>query len=186
MVEPVPYVFDRLQARYGNDPLLVLENAAIADEDGARDLYHLAVADPGAPVPDWYDKLGSFERDVILKHRPAIPDFDRLLRVASVPCTTFESLCRKHGVTSLDIIQIDTEGYDFEIIKLIDLDRLRPRLVMYEHLHFDHATREECSRHLARHGYEELSDVVNTLAFRTDDLTPRDRPLVELWGRLRG
>ena len=49
-----------------------------------------------------------------------------------VPCLTFDSLVSKHGVTAVDLVQMDTEGYDFEIVKLIDLDRLRPRLIMYE------------------------------------------------------
>jgi hypothetical protein len=69
-------------------------------------------------------------------------------------------------------------------VKLIDLDALRPRLVMYEHLHFDGATRYACSEHLRRHGYEQLSDVVNTISLRTVDLTRRDRALHRLWLRL--
>jgi FkbM family methyltransferase len=185
MIEPVPYIFDRLAERHGADPRLTLVNAAIADEDGHRDLYYLAAADDDAPLPDWYDKLGSFQRDVIVKHRPAIPDFDRRLQTASVPCMTFETLCRTHGVTYIDLVQIDTEGYDFEILKLIDLDQLRPVLLMYEHLHFDEATRSACSEYLTSHGYEEVSDAVNTIALRTADLSAGHRHLAQVWQRLR-
>jgi hypothetical protein len=154
---------------------------AIADVDGARDLYYLDAAEPGAPLPDWYDKLGSFNRDVVAKHAPAIPDFERRLRVEPVRCVTFDTLCRTHGLTSIDLVQIDTEGYDFEIIKLIDLDLLTQRLVIYEHLHFDAETRAACSAHIRAHGYEEMSDVVNTVALRTRDLGPRDDRLLEAW-----
>jgi FkbM family methyltransferase len=185
MVEPVPYVFERLRANYGHNRRVILENGAIADVDGSRTLYHLSQAEPGAPLPEWYDKLGSFRRDVIAKHRPAIPDFDRRLVTIDVPCLTFDSLCRKHGVTAVDLVQMDTEGYDFEIVKLIDLDRLRPRLIMYEHLHFDDRTRRACSEHLERHGYEQLSDVVNTICLRTVDLTSSDRSLDQVWQRCR-
>lgn len=186
MVEPVPYVFESLRDNYGRNPRVALENAAIAEADGARELYYLAQAEPGSPrLPDWYDKLGSFHKEVILKHRPAIPGFDERLVTIDVPCITFETLCRKHGLTAVDLIQTDTEGHDFEILKLVDFDALRPRIVMYEHLHFDEATRAACSEHLRDHGYEELGDVVNTICLRTVDLTRRDRALHRLWTRLK-
>ena len=181
LVEPVPYVFERLQANHGANPRLELDNVAIADVDGSRDLYYLDAAEPGAPLPAWYDKLGSFDRDVIAKHSPpAIPDFERRLRVEPVRCVTFDTLCRTHGLASIDLVQIDTEGYDFEIIKLIDLDRLTPRLVIYEHLHFDADTRAG-SEHMEARGYEEISDVVNTVALRTSGLGPRDYRLLGPW-----
>jgi FkbM family methyltransferase len=185
LVEPVPYVFERLRATYGSNRRMILENVAIAPEPGTRTLYHLAPAERGAPVPTWYDKIGSFEREVVLKHRPAIPDFDRRLATLEVPCVTVDELCRKHGVTALDLVQIDTEGFDFEIIKLVDLDRLAPRLLMYEHLHFDGRTRSACSEHMRRHGYEELSSTTDTLCLRTVDLGPRDRALHDCWERVR-
>ncbi len=186
MVEPVPYVFSALRENYGQNPRIALENAAITDTDGSRELFYLAEADPGAPdLPDWYDNLGTFHREVIVKHRPAIPDFDERLRTREVPCLTFRSLCRKHGLDSLDLIQIDTEGHDFEILKLVDLDSLRPRIVMYEHLHLDETARTDCSSYMRQHGYEEVADAVNTLCLRTVDLTRRDRALYQLWEQLR-
>jgi FkbM family methyltransferase len=186
MVEPVPHVFERLRATYDGNPRLILENAAIAEEDGVRMLYHLREIEPGDPaMPDWYDKLGSFHRDIVRKHARAIPDLDERLVAIEVPCLTFASLCSKHGIDSFDLVQIDTEGHDFEIVKLIDFDELRPRLVMYEHLHLDEATRGACSAHLSSQGYEQISDAVNTICLRTSDLTKRDRSLHQLWLKLR-
>ena len=187
MVEPLPSSFERLRANYGGNSRIVLENAAIADEDGHRELYYLReTSSEVRSMPVWYDKLGTLHRDVIVKHRPAIPDFDQRLTTAEVPCLTFESLCRKHGVRTVDLVQVDTEGHDFEIVKLIDLDALRPKLLMYEHLHFDDATRTACSEHLRRHGYEEISDVVNTICLRTSSLTDRDQALHHLWLTIQG
>lgn len=184
MVEPVPYVFARLRAAYGDNPRIALVQAAIAEADGTRELHHLREAEPGAPVPEWYDQLGSFRREVVLKHRAAIPDFDQRLATTPVPCLTFDSLCRKHGVTTVDLVHIDTEGYDFEVVKLIDLDRLRPRLVMFENYHMDPDLHETCLAHLARHGYEHLADGMDTVCLRTVDLTAGDRKLHRFWREL--
>lgn len=187
MVEPLPSSFERLRANYAGNPRIVLENAAIADEDGHRKLYYLRETESEVHgTPAWHDKLGTFHRDVIVKHRHAIPDFDERLTTAEVQCLTFESLCRKHGVRRIDLVQIDTEGHDFEIVKLIDLEALRPKILMYEHLHFDDATRAACSEHLRRRGYEEISDAVNTICLRTSSLTDRDRALHRLWLTAQG
>ena len=32
----------------------------------------------------------------------------------------------------MDLLQIDTEGYDYEILRTIDFSRLRPRFINYE------------------------------------------------------
>jgi FkbM family methyltransferase len=185
MVEPVPYVFARLRAAYGDNPRITLEPAAIAESEGLRELHHLREAEAGAPVPEWYDQLGSFRREVVLKHRDAIPDFDERLTTTTVPCITFDHLCRKHGVDRVDLVHIDTEGYDFEVVKLVDLEARRPHLLLYEHLHLDEATRRSCTDHVRARGYEQLSDAVDTICLRTVDLTPRDGALARVWTELR-
>ncbi len=38
----------------------------------------------------------------------------------------------KHNIHGFDILSIDTEGYDFEIIKLIDLKRFHPEVILFE------------------------------------------------------
>ncbi len=76
MVEPVPYVFERLRRNYGRLGRVALENAAIADRDGTMPFYHLApVADPTQEgLPEWYDAIGSFSRELVLSHRACAAD----------------------------------------------------------------------------------------------------------------
>jgi FkbM family methyltransferase len=166
MVEPVPYLFERLEAQHGGGRRVRLENAAVADHDGGQPFYFLAEARPGDVVPDWYDALGSFRRDVVLSHREHIPDIEARLQTTEVPCITFEALCRKHGLTRLDLVHIDTEGYDFEVIKLIDLDRWMPTVLLFEHKHLSADDHVACAAHLERHGYDLMADDTDTLCLR--------------------
>lgn len=163
MVEPVPYVFARLALRYGSHPRLALENVAIADVDGVRPFHRLRQAEGDDDVWRWYDALGSFDRDVVLSHAHLVPDIAERLEVIEVPCLTFSSLCARHGLDRLDVVQIDTEGYDAEVLALIDLPRLAPRLVMYEHLHLDAQARARCRALMAGHGFRQVSDGMDTL-----------------------
>ena len=181
MIEPVPYVFERLERTYGTHPRIRLANVAIADHDGVQEMYFLAEADADAAVPDWYDKLGSLRKDVILKHTDSIPDIEQRLTALEVACVTFDTLCRDHDVNHVDLVQIDTEGYDFEIIKLIDLERLRPMIVMFENYHMDLATHDACLTHMRAHGYEHLSDGMDTVCLRTSGSGRRHRRMRRFW-----
>lgn len=184
MVEPVPYVFERLARNYRGIDRVRLENVAISDHDGTQTLYYLPPADDDT-LPSWYDALASFRRDVVVGHRDAIPDVEDRLATIDVECLTFDSLCRRAGIDRLDLVHIDTEGYDFEVIKLVDLDRLQPRLLLFEHYHLDPASHDECIAHLAAHGYDHVSEGMDTICLRTQPWTSRERGLRREWERAR-
>jgi hypothetical protein len=42
----------------------------------------------------------------------------------------FKTNYRFNGV---DLIQIDVEGYDYEVLKMIDFDVVKPKIVKFEH-----------------------------------------------------
>ncbi len=183
MVEPVPYVFARLRANYGSLDRVALENAAIAERDGSLPFFHLRQADRGEreDLPDWYDGIGSFDRDVVASHANHIPDIEERIVRSEVPALTFESLCRKHDVSELDLVLVDAEGYDSRIVQGIDLAARHPRLLVYEHFHLTAEDRERCARHVRAGGYETMEEGFDTWCLDTgtqDDLTAA-------WGRLR-
>lgn len=182
MVEPVPYVFARLEARCGGDPRLTLENVAIGAVDGEQEFHHLREAGD-EDVWRWYDALGSFRREVVLSHRDLIPDIEDRIVTTRVPCLTFDSLCARHGVEHIDVLQMDTEGYDHEVLRQVDLDRYRPHLVMFEQLHLDEPTRAAARARLEAHGYAHTSDGMDTLGIRLEVLD-RHPSLAALWSSL--
>lgn len=183
MVEPVPHVFARLQANVGHLDGVALENAAIAESAGRRPFFHLreATGTERARLPDYYDALGSFSRDAVLAHRPQIPDVEERLVVTEVPTLTFDGLLAKHGARQADLVAIDTEGYDCEILRAIDLDRHRPRLIVYEHFHLDDAERAACRELVRRAGYATLEEGFDTFCLR--DAAAGD-PLAGRWAGL--
>ena len=183
MIEPLPYVFQQLSAVYGDHPRIILENVAVADHDGTAEIFYIPEsADPS--LPNWYDALGTFRKDVLLKHTEFIPDIASRIASTEVPCLTFDSICSRNDVASIDLVQMDTEGYDFEVIKLIDLDRFRPKLLMFEHLHLAPPDYQACLRLLRTSGYEDISDTMDTVCLRVGDLGPEHASLLRLWKEL--
>jgi FkbM family methyltransferase len=178
MVEPVPYVFERLRRNYGAIERIALERAAIADHDGTVPFYHLreAAEHEESGLPDWYDAIGSFSREAVLAHRRVIPEIESWLVETDVPSLTFESLCRKHAASRVDLLVIDTEGYDREVLRLVDFEARRPRLVVYEHYHLPAAERADARERMRSLGYELLEE-----GFDTWCLDPTDDELTRAW-----
>jgi len=176
IVEPVPYVFERLVTNYAGRDGLMLENVAVAPQDEQRPFFHLApVADPEVEgLPRWYDGIGSFSREEVLSHAAQIPDIESRIVCTEVPGVSFDTLCGRHGLDHVDLVLIDTEGYDWEIVKSIDFANRRPRLLVYEHYHLGPEERRACGDHLRRLGYETMEEHFDTFcldARRDDDLT---------------
>jgi FkbM family methyltransferase len=173
MVEPQPNAFARLRANYNDRDGIELENAAIGDRDGRLPFYEI---DPPGSV----DLLGSLSRDALLAHGLWIHGIEGRIVRTEVPAMRFESLCRKHRLERIDLLALDTEGYDYEILKQIDFDRHRPRLVVYEHSLLMPADREGARRLLRRHGYELMEEYYDTWCLDVG----RDDELTDLWRRL--
>ena len=188
MIEPVPYVFARLQRNYGTlGNRVILENVAISEHDGALPFYHLApvASFEAAGLPQWYDGIGSFKQEHVLKHVTYIPDIAERLVCTEVPSLTFESLCDKHGVERVDLIHIDAEGSDFDVVQSIDLQRHRPRLLIYEHYHLPAGVQGECRRYLEDQGYDTIEHGMDTWCLALDDVEPHEVPLFALWDNIK-
>lgn len=180
MVEPVPYVFERLRRNYEGMERIALENAAIAERDGSVPIYHFAEADDEDSVPGYYHLLGSRSREFLLRHAD-IADAERRIRRLDSPAMTLETLLKKHAVERLDVLVVDTEGSDHEVVRQLDLDALRPRVVAYEDFHLSADDARACRGLLERAGYETIQESFDTWCV---DVRPHDR-LTARWRRIR-
>jgi FkbM family methyltransferase len=133
LVEPVPHLYEMLAAHYRDRPGVRVERAAVSTRDGEAPLYRLRSV-PGE-TPEWFNQLATLNRDVLLKHRSAIPEIESLLIEERVPTVRLETLLARHAVSRIDLFVIDTEGHDFEILRALDFARFRPVLLMFEHQH---------------------------------------------------
>jgi FkbM family methyltransferase len=165
LVEPVKYLFDRLIANYSGVNGVAFENKALTEHDGKQIFYRLK--ETADALPGWYDQIGSLKLDVVLSHQVAIPNIGDYLVEEEVECISFGTLVSRHGVTAIDLILIDTEGYDLNILKTIDFDRFHPKLVIYEQKHLSISDKAEASRLLRSKGYVVHSIGANNAATRT-------------------
>ncbi len=134
-VEPVQHLLDRARARWGDAPRFTYVNAAI--NDGQPAIFHYLDPQARVALTDLSfdpDQLGSFDRNHIIKH----PRSERLLpylRTQPVCGLTLADLFTRANVTKLDLLHIDTEGWDWKILSQLDLTYWQPSFIVFEHIH---------------------------------------------------
>ena len=151
VVEPQTGAWEALRARYADYPQVLVVNAAVADANGTRDFYTAA----GGSI-----EQASFYRSHLLKHKvPA----DQIVS-QKVRCVTIASLLEEHRLDGLGLLQVDAEGYDYEIIRTIDFERIKPSIIRFEHAHLTDRECNECVELLASHGYRFISEKRDIIA----------------------
>jgi len=82
-------------------------------------------------VPFWYDQLGPFDKTHILSHGK---EFEPFIACEAVHCEPLRDILARNRIRKIDLLHIDTEGYDYEVLKQVDLES-PPRVILYEHKH---------------------------------------------------
>jgi FkbM family methyltransferase len=164
LLEPIPDLFAKLVANYAGYPGLEFENAAIGTSDGTVRLFTVE-ARPGDPY--WVNQLASFDRRVVVSHTDKIADLEERVVEVEVQALTFPSLVEKHQLTSIDLVQMDVEGFDHEVIKQIDFDApWAPDYLIFERQHMDGPTFKATRRRLRSAGYRCVNIWPDELAYR--------------------
>lgn len=132
LVEPVAHLFGELEQRFGAAANLRFENSAIGPRNCRKTIYRLGEREG---LPEWSRGLGSFNRDVILGHENQVADLRKYVIPEKVNCITFNKLMEKHGLQVVNVLQVDTEGHDYEIMKSLDFNKVRPDVIIAEYLH---------------------------------------------------
>lgn len=148
---------------------LEFRQVAVGTRQETRTFY--TVADE-AGVPDWAGMLSSFERETLLSHRRFLPEIDSLLRSEDIECVALNDLLAEAKADHIDLLQIDVEGYDHELIRVLDLKRFGPSIVRFEHVHLTSDQHEASIGRLIAHGYRICLEEHDTLAYR-----PAEQPV---------
>ncbi|MBT7994856.1 MAG: FkbM family methyltransferase, partial [Bacteroidetes bacterium] len=149
LIEPQPKPFKILSYIYRKKNVKLL-NVAIDNKSKSRRLYKIAVSNSR-----WASGLSSFDevkikglinsKRVIRKSKnegvkmPLNPE--TFVAFDEVKCVSFDDLIAKNTIKKIDLLQIDTEGYDFELLKQFPFETLKPNVIIFENIHL---STEDC------------------------------------------
>jgi FkbM family methyltransferase len=164
VVEPLKDFYEKLVQNYQPYPKVKPVNVAIHESARTMEIHR---ADPSkiAHLDPWIIGIGSFRKE---HHRAnAVPD--EVMTTETVACITLDELLTIHHVSKVDLLQIDTEGYDYEIINMIDFTRVKPAIIHFEHgLPAGTMTQPqflECVELLMREGYLLITEPYDAVAY---------------------
>ena len=163
LVEPLPDLNASLQKNYAGQPGLTFEQCAIGEHDGQVPLYRVR---PDPTLPDWLQGLASLDRNHLTSTKFEFDQFEKYVEEVSVPMLTPTSLLKKHGISEIGLLQIDTEGFDCRIVEATLRAGLRPAIINYEHHHVHAITKAACKQLLLECGYDFIDVGIDTLAVR--------------------
>lgn len=137
MVEPQPIAGTKLRKRFEGDSRVRIIEAAVTDQPGEVLLYSDSESSPRASlIKEHHRRFGQ-------KNSKAI----------AVRGITPETLMAEMGGQTPDLLQIDTEGMDWIILKSILSAGWLPSVINFENLHLKRAARIEARAELTRYGY---------------------------------
>ena len=138
LVEPVPYniaLFKENTAKYKN---ISIETSAISEKIQIKKFYYVKPDAVKKLGKHWASGIGSFDKQHILNHKNkrflvSDPDIEEV----NIQYLTFSDLIDMYSVGSIDLLQIDVEGAEFEILNSINFEKIEIKKIIFEFKHFD-------------------------------------------------
>jgi len=172
MVEPIPEAFAALERNYAGFGDVALVQAAIGLADGQSTIYTVEMSDQNSMMMSLHS---SFSRDMLLRGKQWHPNLETHVIEREVPLMSFPTLLAKANGQAVDVLKIDTEGYDLEILKSIDLSRLSPKLILAEHANLSRQDKIKMTSILLDHGYRVTMTSLDMLGYKEFSRTESGR-----------
>jgi len=157
LVEPIPSLFEELKENFKDRENYIFEQCAITEHDGEIEMLHIPPEviereglHPGykgmSAIYPLKNGFGSdYQRDIDVKSNFGVD--------IKVPSLTFDSLLKKHNISSFDILICDAEGYDWKIFNQLNLDKYRPKFIRLEYINLTDEEKIQTVSKLEKYGY---------------------------------
>ena len=158
-VEPVKEYYDKLVSNFPKRNNISFENSAITENDGQKTIYKInSESIQNNKVPDWCDGISTFYKtnDVFSSIS------EEHILTETVNTITVDSLVKKYNISNIDILQIDTEGYDYFILTQILDKGYKPKYIYIEIAHMTNNDLELLKNRLLNDNYRVYIDQNST------------------------
>lgn len=159
VIEPVSDYFKELQSNYKDFPEIIKINKAVHPFEKE------IVINKIAPIainkyPDWVKGIASID---VKHHLKTGIDSRDIVQERVEAGTLMDILETNFDASFLDYFQIDTEGFDFEVVKMIDFGAIKPKMIKYESVNLSKEDQYKLIVLLKKNGYylfQEFGDTV--------------------------
>ena len=138
LVEPVPYNIENLEKKFSKFENIYICKNAIFSQKKTSSFYYVDGKSINKLGKHWASGIGSFNKQHILDHKSKrfnITEDD--IEKIEIEFITFDNLVDNYKIASIDNLQIDVEGAEFEILKSINFEKISVKSIQFESKHFD-------------------------------------------------
>ncbi len=168
LIEPVPYLFEKLGENFSDRSRFRLVQAAIGTQQSLTRFFYVdpAVESSGIDVPEWYDRIGGFNRNHLIKHLGT--EVEPFIQELELPVTPLGALVAEIGIPSIELLHIDVEGFDFKVLQSHDFSTHPPLVILVEQKHLSEDDRAAMLAFLDDHRYHTFPFGGEVFALRQD------------------
>ena len=143
LVEPVPYNIKILEEKYSKLNNIHICKNAIFSEKKTSNFYYVDEKSINKLGKHWASGIGSFDKNHILNHKSKrfkIEEKD-IVKI-EIDFITFKEMTEIFSIQSINKLQIDVEGAEYEILRSINFNNIKINSILFEAKHFDGTFKE--------------------------------------------
>ena len=143
LVEPVPYNIKILEEKYSKLNNIHICKNAIFSEKKTSNFYYVNEKSVSKLGKHWASGIGSFDKNHILNHKSKrfkIEEKD-IVKI-EIDFITFKEMTEIFSIQSINKLQIDVEGAEYEILRSINFNNIKINSILFEAKHFDGTFKE--------------------------------------------
>lgn len=136
LVEPLDYNFKLLKKNFESYDNIYFEQSFISNNTKSISFYYVRANSIRKLGKHWASGIGSFSKEHILNHRSKrfqIEESD--IESINIISQTFNQLCKKYNINTIDNLLIDVEGHEMLILKSIDFNKILIKEIKFEFKH---------------------------------------------------
>lgn len=135
LVEPLLTPYLKLEERHKNSKKIITLNVAISSKKGKQKMYTLN-SKPGMYFNNGISSFYKEHLEKFIQYEAQIAD---LITETEVDVVLFADLLQYFDSPKINLLCIDTEGYDFEILKQVPFASISIDVIVYEWCHLSQA-----------------------------------------------
>ena len=143
LVEPVPYNYNQLKENFKDLNNIQICTNAIFSENRLSKFYYVKENSISKLGKHWASGIGSFNKNHILEHKTKRFKIEQEdIEEIEIEFITFDNLVENYLIESIDKLQIDVEGAEYEILNSINYKKININSLQFESKHFDGTFKE--------------------------------------------
>ena len=174
-IEPLPAPFKTLNKLHKSNRKVKTLQTLVANTAGVLPLYHLSFSNKRWATGlssiskqnlERLIDMGYIEKRALKYGDPLPPNKADWIAEIELEVVEINQLIEIEFEGSLQLIQIDTEGFDHVLVNALNLEKLNVQMICFEKIHVPKEALEACLTRLRNFGYELLETDLDILAIK--------------------